>query len=100
MLELREISCDDARVECGDTETSFTLFFGEVIRRSSVITLTEEANVDAHDCRADITSHRASSGRDIMQANSEREDCSLRACIGVCPLTHRLQLGTALAGTG
>jgi hypothetical protein len=53
-------------------ERSITLFFGEVIRRSSVITLTEDANVDAHDCRADITSHRAAGGREIMQVTNER----------------------------
>jgi hypothetical protein len=70
-MELREISCDDARARCGDKETSFTLLFGAVIRRSSVITLTEGANVDAHDYRADITSHRGESRRGIMQARSE-----------------------------
>jgi hypothetical protein len=79
---LGEISCDHARVECDDKETSFTLFFGGVIRRSSVITLTEGANVDAHDCRTDITSHRAASRREIMQVSSERTNCSMR-CVGV-----------------
>ena len=48
-VRLGEISCDDARVKCGDMETSITLFVGEVIRQSSVITLTEDVDVDAHD---------------------------------------------------
>ena len=98
-MKLGEISCDDARVECDDKETSFTLFFGEAIRRSSVITLTEGANVDAHDCRADITSHRAASGREIMQASSGRKDRSsaLRWSPSVDAST---ELGTALGSTG
>jgi hypothetical protein len=33
-------------------ETSITLLYREVIRASSVITLTEGVNVDAHDYRA------------------------------------------------
>jgi hypothetical protein len=52
MVRLREVSCDDARAECGDKETSITLLFREVIRASSVITLTVGVYVDAHDYRA------------------------------------------------
>jgi hypothetical protein len=83
-VELSEISCSDARVKCGDEETSFTLFFGEVIRRSSVITLTEGANLDAHDGRADITSHRAVIGREIMQVRKERKIARRAFASGVC----------------
>jgi hypothetical protein len=55
-----------------------------VIRRSSVITLTEGANLDAHDGRADITSHRAVSGREIMQVRKERKIARRAFASGVC----------------
>ena len=75
-------------------------FVREVIRASSVITLTEDVHVDAHDYgRRHYVASRREWSRDYASAPwAKRSFGALH--FGVLPLTYRLELGSTLGAPG